>query len=274
MIKQYKKGANEKLSANFNSNEFDCHGVKCCTSTLIDTKLVDYLQKIRNHFGKPVVINSGYRCPSHNKTIGGATGSRHTKGEAADIAVNGIAPAEVAKYAESIGVLGIGLYETAQDGYFVHIDTRTYKSFWYGHAEKPMSTFGGKTEMLSNGSRGEAVKTLQQNLNLHGYKAGTADGIFGKNTAAAVQHLQTKHNLEVDGIVGPDTNEVIYQLNKKSFTVQITAIALNVRTGPGTKNAIVAYLYRNAQYKIIEEKDGWGRIDGLGWISLKYTKKV
>ena len=40
---------------------------------------------------------------------------------------------EIAKYAESIGVLGIGLYETDKDGHFVHIDTRTKKSFWYGH---------------------------------------------------------------------------------------------------------------------------------------------
>ena len=46
--------------------------------------------------------------------------------------VEGIHPSEVAKFAESIGILGIGLYETNSDGYFVHIDTRTTKSFWYG----------------------------------------------------------------------------------------------------------------------------------------------
>lgn len=274
MIAQYNKGSKEILSTNFKSNEFDCHGIGCCDITLIDTKLIDYLQKIRNHFGQPITINSGYRCSFHNKAVGGANGSRHTKGEAADIAVKNTPPAEVAKYAESIGILGIGLYETSKDGYFVHIDTRTYKSFWYGQAEQPMTTFGGKTEMLKIGSSGDAVRTLQQNLNIHGYKSGAVDGIFGKNTEAAVKRLQEKHKLEVDGIVGPDTNEVIYQLNKKSSTIIITASALNVRLGPGTKYNVVTCVYKNSQYKIIEQKDGWGRIDGLGWISLQYTKPL
>jgi hypothetical protein len=101
------------------------------------------LQNIRNHFGKPVNISSGYRCATHNKNIGGATGSKHSKGQAADIYINGVAPAEIAKYAESIGILGIGLYETDKDGHFVHVDTRTSKSFWYGQSEAYRSTFGG-----------------------------------------------------------------------------------------------------------------------------------
>ena len=93
---------------------------------------MNYLQQIRTHFGKPVHINSGYRCATHNKKVGGAKASKHATGQAADIKINGVAPSEIAKYAESIGVLGIGLYETNSDGYFVHIDTRTTKSFWYG----------------------------------------------------------------------------------------------------------------------------------------------
>jgi uncharacterized protein YcbK (DUF882 family) len=46
--------------------------------------------------------------------------------------VTGVKPAQVAEYAEQIGILGIGLYETDNDGHFVHIDTRDTKSFWYG----------------------------------------------------------------------------------------------------------------------------------------------
>ena len=144
-IKTYVKGSPTQLSTNFKSTEFDCHGSGCCLSTLIDDDLVNYLQKIRTHFGKAVNISSAYRCESHNKSVGGATASRHMKGQAADIYINGIAPAEIAKYAESIGILGIGLYETNSDGHFVHIDTRATKSFWYGQAQKPRSTFGGAT---------------------------------------------------------------------------------------------------------------------------------
>lgn len=144
-VKIYQENNRVQLSKNFNSYEFRCGlGRSCsCSTILIDDKLVEYLQKIRDHFGKPVNITSAYRCPSYNKSVGGATGSYHAKGMAADIEVKGIAPREVAKYAESIGVLGIGLYESRKDGYFVHIDTRTTKSFWYGQAQEYRSTFGG-----------------------------------------------------------------------------------------------------------------------------------
>ena len=142
-VKTYKKKAISKLSTNFKSTEFDCHGSGCCSETLIDEQLVEYLQDIRDHFGKPVNVSSAYRCATHNKNVGGATGSRHMKGQAADIYIDGVKPAEIAKYAESIGILGIGLYETDKDGHFVHVDTRTTKSFWYGQAQAPRSTFGG-----------------------------------------------------------------------------------------------------------------------------------
>lgn len=141
-VKTYAKNEDYQLSKNFKSSEFDCHGSGCCLLTTIDDKLVKYLQLIRDYFNKPVNISSGYRCPTHNKNIGGATGSRHSKGQAADIYINGVAPIEIAKYAESIGVLGIGLYETNADGHFVHIDTRDTKSFWYGQKQEYRSTFG------------------------------------------------------------------------------------------------------------------------------------
>lgn len=142
-VKTYKKGSTAKLSTNFAVNEFACNGSGCCSEVLIDSELVNILQKIRTHFGKKVTLSSAYRCPTHNKRSKGTTGSQHTKGKAADITVEGVKPAEVAKYAESIGVKGIGLYETAKDGFFVHVDTRTTKSFWYGQAQAKRTTFGG-----------------------------------------------------------------------------------------------------------------------------------
>ena len=142
-VKTYKKGSTTKLSTNFKASEFACHGSGCCSEVLIDTDLVDIVQKIRTHFGKKITVSSAYRCPTHNKRVGGVSGSYHTKGKAADIIVDGVKPAEVAKYAESIGVKGIGLYETSKDGHFVHVDTRTTKSFWYGQGQAKRTTFGG-----------------------------------------------------------------------------------------------------------------------------------
>lgn len=225
----YKKGQKTKLSENFSSLEFDCHGSGCCSETIINPKLVEYVQKIRDHFGKSITVTSGYRCPIHNKRIGGATGSRHSKGDAADIVVQGVTPREVAKYAESIGIKGIGLYETSADGYFTHIDTRDKKSFWYGQKEAPRTTFGGgssvtptpapQSDLLRFGSEGDDVKELQENLIKLGYDLGKsgADGDFGTKTLVAVKDFQEKHNLTVDGIVGSATKKAIKEaINKMS----------------------------------------------------------
>ena len=57
---------------------------------------------------------------------------------------------------------------------------------------------------IKNGSRGTDVKNLQTQLNSLGYNLAT-DGVFGKNTLAAVRDYQSKNGLTVDGIVGKNT---------------------------------------------------------------------
>lgn len=137
----YVKGKKSQLSKNFESTEFDCKCKnKTCSTTEIDPKLIEYLQKIRDYFGKAVTINSAYRCDKHNKSVGGASQSKHKFGQAADIKVSGIKPLKVAQYAEFIGIKGIGQYSN-----FVHIDTRTNKFFWYGNEQSSRSTFGGQS---------------------------------------------------------------------------------------------------------------------------------
>lgn len=297
----YKKGVVVKLSANFNSTEFDCHGSGCCSVTLINPILVQYLQQIRDHFGKPITITSGYRCIRHNSNIGSGTGSQHVKGNAADIVVHGVAPREVAKYAESIGILGIGLYETGNDGYFVHIDTRTVKAFWYGQAQAYRSTFGGTnittnsttnsiinnvvnttgstTIILDKGDRGEAVKELQANLILLGYSCGDSgiDGVFGGATEAAVRQFQKEYSgISVDGISGYQTLSAIKNaIEKKAYRVQITASILNVRSGASMNHTIVGNVKKNSTYLILETKNNWGKLNSPnGYISLRYAKKI
>lgn len=199
-VKTYTKGSNASLSKSFKVSEFACHGNGCCTTVLIDEQLVIYLQKIRDHFGKPVTITSGYRCPKHNRNVGGATGSRHAKGQAADIVVEGVAPREVAKYAESIGVLGIGLYETSRDGYFTHIDTRTTKSFWYGQAQAYRSTFGGKTASTSTVTTVSKPSSVPSDYNLKDF----------------VKDIQKAFGAPVDGIAGPITLSKTKTLSAKT----------------------------------------------------------
>lgn len=195
------KGSGKKVSSHFNSNEFDCKGHECCDETIIDSELIDILEKVRNHFNKPLRINSGYRCADHNADSKGAKNSLHTKGMAADVRISGVKPIEIAKYAESAGVKGIGLYPS-----FVHLDTREKKSFWYGHKQEYRSTFGGKEEtvlielkVLEKGSNGYQVKTLQKLLGL------VADGNFGTRTQTAVKTYQANNGLTADGVVGKAT---------------------------------------------------------------------
>ena len=62
---------------------------------------------------------------------------------------------------------------------------------------------------------------------------------------------------------------------KVSYLVRVTADALNIRKGPGTKYEITGKITNKGAYTIVEESAGWGRLkSGAGWISLAYTKKI
>lgn len=56
-----------------------------CLNVLVE----NILQPLRDHFGYPIKIGSGYRCAELNKAVGGVSNSQHTKGEAADLCIDG-----------------------------------------------------------------------------------------------------------------------------------------------------------------------------------------
>lgn len=115
------------ISKNFRVREFRCQDGS--DVVFIESDLVDILQKIRDHFGKAVTINSAFRTFSHNKKVGGATYSQHLYGTAADIKVSGVTASAVADYVETLmpNTGGIGRYST-----FTHVDVRSIKSRWNG----------------------------------------------------------------------------------------------------------------------------------------------
>lgn len=190
---------------NFKAKEFAC---KDGTDIVkVNRTLVQMLQQIREHFGQPVIINSGYRTIAYNSKVGGAKSSYHLDGQAADIRISGIAPIKVAAYAESLGVQGIGLYAS-----FTHVDIRNQRYYWVNASGNSVSTFGtgnpyqqpAAGSVLRNGSRGDGVKWLQTELNLEEYGL-SVDGIYGAKTTQAVRDYQYKKGLKVDGLAGPVT---------------------------------------------------------------------
>jgi uncharacterized protein YcbK (DUF882 family) len=131
-VKTYSKKTegDKKLSANFRVDEFACNDGS--DEVLIDDALVAILQAIRDHTGRTVVLNSGYRTPGYNRRIGGASQSYHVKGQAGDFNVAGYSPSAVRKLIESGVVrgvnpdkIGLGSYEN-----FTHIDTRGHRARW------------------------------------------------------------------------------------------------------------------------------------------------
>ena len=121
------KEGSKKLSGNFKVSEFACKDGS--DAVLVAPRLVMVLQTIRDHFGVPVVIRSAYRTPQYNTKVGGVAHSQHCYGTAADIAVEGQKPADVAAYARKImpDWGGVGIYDT-----FTHIDVREAKADWNG----------------------------------------------------------------------------------------------------------------------------------------------
>lgn len=122
------------LSPHFRVREFRCHDGS--DPVFIDSALVELLEQLRAHFGKPVTITSAYRTPAHNVKAGGATFSQHLYGRAADIRVQGVSVEDVAACAEHLlpGRGGVGRYpaKAGRAAGWVHVDTRTEKARWKG----------------------------------------------------------------------------------------------------------------------------------------------
>lgn len=113
------------MTENFSKAEFNC---RCgCGANLTKPKLVLILQAIRDHFDKPVTVNSGTRCAKHNRKVKGARHSQHMLGTAADISIDGVHPRDIAKFAKTLmpGWGGIKPYAT-----FCHVDIRP--NMWRG----------------------------------------------------------------------------------------------------------------------------------------------
>ena len=97
--------------------------------TVVKRELIVKLNAIRSKYGKPIVVNSGYRSPEHNAAVGGVKNSFHTLGLAADIrplSKNMDDLPELQRICDEMNRTGgVGFYDT-----FVHVDVRGEYARW------------------------------------------------------------------------------------------------------------------------------------------------
>ena len=107
-----------QIDTNFKLYEFQSPDTQ---TVMLDPELLGRLQNVRDRLARPVNVASGYRTPAHNAAVGGAPGSFHMKGMAADITVKGITIDQLADTCKQAGFRGVIIYRG--DGH-VHVDTR------------------------------------------------------------------------------------------------------------------------------------------------------
>lgn len=115
---------------NFDTKEFESKdGKPSPWRTVVNPQLIELLNKIRDEFGEPIVVTSGYRSPEHNAKVGGVKNSMHVLGQAADIRptlANSDALPRLQEICDRLNPDGgVGLYDT-----FCHVDTRGGRARW------------------------------------------------------------------------------------------------------------------------------------------------
>jgi len=99
----------------FRKEEFTC---PCCGQNLIKDMFIERLDIARGIAGIPFVITSGYRCPKHNKELGGVPDSAHIKGLAADIKTNNSRD----RFKIISALLQVGFNRIGVGKDFIHVD--------------------------------------------------------------------------------------------------------------------------------------------------------
>lgn len=134
-IVSYSSTDKTQLTEHFNVSEFKC---KCggTHNTFISKKLVEMLEKLYAKLDcSKIIVNSGYRCSTHDKNVGGTGSGQHTKGTAADVvcyAKDGsiISSKTVSCVSQDLGFTGIA--NITSDYQAIHLDVRS-GSKWYGN---------------------------------------------------------------------------------------------------------------------------------------------
>jgi zinc D-Ala-D-Ala carboxypeptidase len=103
---------------NFTKKEFDC---KFSGENFMQEEFMNKLQELRDMYGKPMKITSGYRSRNHPSERSKDGIGPHVQGLAADIAVQGADAHRLVGMAIALGFTGIGVNQKG-NGRFIHLD--------------------------------------------------------------------------------------------------------------------------------------------------------
>ena len=163
----YKSGDTTQLSEHFKASEFRCKCGKAHDFS-VNEELIQKLEQLRAALEcSSITVSSGFRCPAHDKAVGGKGNGQHTLGRAADICcrdANGeiIDTKKVCCAAQEIGFNGIARINERN----THVDVRTGKT-WYGDETKGNSycipsldfyAYFGIDRPASNAQTGEGIE--------------------------------------------------------------------------------------------------------------------
>ena len=136
-----KVGRDYLISPHFKLDEMACKDGS--DKVLYSTELMSMLEKLRAYGGFTVHINSGYRSPSYNRKIGGASKSQHTLGTAADIVVkkngNTVSAKKICCLCQDLGFKGVAYISESA----VHVDMRESGSYRGDERKGSSANVGG-----------------------------------------------------------------------------------------------------------------------------------
>lgn len=216
-----------QITPHFNVSEFRC---KCgkAHDIVLDDSLPEFLENLFSLLDcSKIIISSGYRCPFHDKAVGGSGNGQHTQGKAADFCCYDkkgavISSKIVCCAAQLIGFGGIANINSSYTS--THADVRK-GILWYGDETKgkkavttnffdyfgiPYDTFSETNNVprgtFRRGDKGAGVGWIQKKLFEKGYlKKDCISETFDTYTFGAVLAYQKDKGLSVDGVVGEKT---------------------------------------------------------------------
>lgn len=264
----YKYNDNVQLTPHLNCSEFRC---KCGNTHnfTVNDKLPVMLEKVVNILGADhIYISSGYRCPTHDRAVGGAGYGQHTYGNASDFALEKdgklIDSRVIACVAQEVGFGGIGRITSN----YIHCDVRT-SNIWYG-------------DELAGATNYSLFSAPQTYWNYYGIDRskyiGNSPVKDSSNDSAevAIQKLLNSKGstLDVDGIVGNltltearkysictgDSGQLVEWVQKRLKSLGYDAGEIDGQAGEKTMSAIHQFQKDN--------KLGIGDLNGGDWSKL------